>query len=107
MIDPELQHYLSGINQHLVDIKKNQKHGIWRSLFNGIFTAIGYAIGLAIVITILSFILRQTGYWDKFKQQAKDVGDIMDQIKNFKEPFGQTGERTIILPDGREVKISQ
>lgn len=107
MIEPELQHYLSGINQHLVEIKKNQKHGIWRSFFNGVFSAFGYAVGLAILITVVGFILRQTGYWDKFKQQAKDVGDILDQIKNLKEPFSQTGESTITLPDGRQVKVRQ
>ncbi len=105
MIEPELQNYLSGINQHLVDIKNKKHPGIWRSFFNGIFSAIGYAVGLAIVIAILGWILQKTGYLDKFKQQAKDVQDIISQVKDFRQPFNQAGESTIVLPDGRQVKV--
>lgn len=105
MIDPELQHYLSGINQHLVEIKKNQKVGIWRAFFNGVFGALGYAVGLAIVVGILGWVLKETGYLSKFRQQAKDLQEILNQLKDFRQPFSETGESVITLPDGREVKV--
>ncbi len=105
MIEPELQNYLSGINQHLVDIKKKKNPGVWRAFFNGIFSAIGYAVGLAIVIAVLGWVLKKTGYLDAFKQQAKDIQEIINQVKDLKQPFNQTGESTIVLPDGRVVKV--
>ncbi|MBL8029707.1 MAG: hypothetical protein JNN11_00460 [Candidatus Doudnabacteria bacterium] len=105
MIDPELQHYLSGINQHLGEIKKNQKVGVWRAFFNGVFGALGYAVGLAIVVGILGWILKETGYLGKFRQQARDFQSIINELKNLRQPFNETGESVITLPDGREVKV--
>ena len=118
MIDPELQSYLSGINQHLVEIKKNQKHGIWRSFFNGMLSAFGYLFGLAFVIVMIGWILNKTGTLPAFKEELRNFNAFITQARlmiNSSSPStGQSGQQgsgasgtTITLPNGQQVHINQ
>lgn len=118
MIDPELQSYLSGINQHLVEIKKNQKHGIWRSFFNGMFSAFGYLFGLAFVIVIIGWILNKTGTLPAFKEELRNFSSFINQARMFvnstqsaSQAGGQqgsgSGAAVITLPNGQQVRVSQ
>jgi len=110
MIDPELQRYLSGVNQHLTDIKNKKNPGIWRSFFNGIFSALGYVVGLALVIVLLAWVLNKTGLLPQFQAQVKDFQDFMGQAKKVMSA-GDTSQQnvqpgqTFTLPDGRKVKV--
>ncbi len=111
MIDPELQHYLSGINQNLTELKTKKTPGIWRSFFNGIFSALGYFIGLALVIVILGWIVNKTGLFASFKQQVDDFQDFMNQAKRVMTA-GESGQQNAnqvgniyTLPDGTKVQV--
>ncbi|HYV33471.1 MAG TPA: hypothetical protein VE973_01315, partial [Candidatus Limnocylindria bacterium] len=111
MIEPELQRYLSGINQHLTEIKAKKSPGIWRAFFNGVFSALGYVVGLALVVVILGWILNKTGLLPAFRAQVKDFQDFMGQAKKVmstgdsnQQTSPQAGD-TYTLPDGRKVKV--
>lgn len=111
MIEPELQHYLSGINQTLTEIKSKKTAGIWRSFFNGIFSAIGYFVGLAIVIVLLGWFVNKTGLFASFKQQVDDFQDFMNQAKRAmttgesnQQNANQVGN-IYTLPDGTKVQV--
>lgn len=114
MLDPELQHYLSGISQHLVDLKAKKGPGVIRSFFNGVFSALGYIVGLLLIILFLGWILNRLGLLDQFKQQLSTFTDLansakklipQDQNFNNLNPGANGGESTITLPDGRQVKV--
>lgn len=106
MIEPELQNYLSGINQNLTEIKNKKDPGIWRSFFNGIFSALGYFVGLALVITIVGFIAQKTGLLKNFQAQVKDFQETLREAKSYLNSSNSTQEGdTVVLPDGRKVKI--
>jgi hypothetical protein len=115
MIDPELQHYLSGINQHLVDIKKQQKQGIWRLFFNGMFSAFGYIVGLFVFVFVLGFILNKLGILPAWREQVKTFQSLIDKAQSVldagenmqgKNQSGiKAGEYT--LPDGTKIKVTQ
>ncbi len=115
MIDPDLQKQLETINANLVGIKDNKVPGIWRAFFNGIFSALGYFVGLAIVLLIGGWILNKIGVLPEVQKQAKSFQSMLDQAKNLlntnQNPNGQgsipTGETTITLPDGRQVKVNR
>lgn len=112
MIEPELQNYLSGINQNLTEIKNKKTPGIWRSFFNGMFTAFGYFVGFVLIIAIVGWILNKTGYLAEFRQQAKDFQTFMDQARkafNVGEGSGVSpnSTQTYILPDGTKVEVSK
>ncbi|MBI5530719.1 MAG: hypothetical protein HY918_04450 [Candidatus Doudnabacteria bacterium] len=115
MLDPELKNYLSGINLHLTEIKAKKSPGIWRSFFNGMFSALGYIVGLALVAVILGWFLNKLGLTAQFKQQLKDYQLFFNEAKRVMNIGGenqqsgtssqQAGDTTIILPDGRQVKV--
>jgi hypothetical protein len=99
MIEPELQHYLSGINQHLVEIKKNQKQGIWRSFFNGVFSAFGYIVGLFVFIFVLGFILNKLGILPAWKEQIKTFQTLIDKAQGVLE----AGESMPLFIQGKQL----
>jgi hypothetical protein len=106
MIEPELQNYLSGINQSLTEIKNKKHPGVWRSFFNGVFSALGYFVGLALVITIVGFIAQKTGLLKNFQTQAKEFQEILRDAKSYLNSGSSQQEGdTVTLPDGRKVKI--
>ena len=116
MLEPELQNYLSGINQSLTEMKNKKQQGIWRSFFNGMFSAVGYFVGLFLVVAIVGFILNKTGKLAVLQQQIKDFQSFMDQARKViggdSNNGNQQGSTTIIqngdtftLPDGRKVQI--
>ncbi len=115
MIEPELQNYLSGINQHLVEIKKNQKQSIWRSFFHGMFSAFGYVLGLFIFIFILGFILNKLGILPAWKEQIRTFQSLIDKAQGILETgesmqgngqsLPRSGEFT--LPDGTKFRVTQ
>ncbi len=115
MIEPELQHYLSGINQSLTEIKNKKQPGIWRSFFNGMFGAFGYLVGIALVIIIAGWILNKTGLLPQFQQQVKDFQSIIQGAKQLMAPpqnksqqgSGVKGSYQVTLPDGQVVNINQ
>lgn len=81
MIDPELQHYLSGINQNLTEIKTKKGPGIWRSFFNGVFGALGYLVGVALVVIILGWFMQKTGLLKPFQDQVNNFTDLVDTAR--------------------------
>ena len=81
MIDPELDKNLKEINNHLIEIKKRSKSGLWRAFFNGIFSALGYVVGIAIVVVILGWVLQKTGLLPAFKEQEKNFSELVDSAK--------------------------
>ena len=109
MLEPDLKTELEKLDSHLVDIKKNQGGGIWRAFFNGVFSALGYAAGLAIIVLVMSFVLQKTGLLEPFKKQISVFQDIINSAKDLttgaKEKMNKMENQTIILPDGREVKL--
>ncbi len=113
MLDPELQHYLSGINQHLVDIKNKRTPGIWRSFFHGVFTAWGYIVGFALFIVILGWFLNRIGVLPEFQKQVRDFQAFMSSAQKMISGEGGSQQQyntspdgsTITLPDGRKVKV--
>jgi hypothetical protein len=115
MLDPELQHYLSGINQHLVDIEKNQKQGIWRHFFKGMFSAFGYIVGLFLFVFILGFILNKLGILPAWREQVKTFQSLIDKAQSVLDAgenmqgMNQSGIKAgeYVLPDGRKVKIQE
>ena len=110
MLDPELKNYLSGINQHLVDLKNKKNPGIWRAFFNGIFAAVGYVVGIAVVVIILGWVLNKTGLLTAFKQELKDFQVFVEQAKKVisVEPSPEQGSgTTITLPDGQQIKVNR
>ena len=118
MLDPELQHYLSGINQNLTEIKTKKGPGIWRSFFNGVFSALGYFFGVAIVIVLLGWFLQRTGLLKPFQDQVKNFTSLVDAARkllpstdntNTTSPAPQKasgGQATVTLPDGRQVQVN-
>ena len=114
MMDPELQHYLSGINQHLVDIKNKRTPGIFRSFFHGMFTALGYIFGFALIILGLTWFLNRIGVLPAFQKQLRDFQTFVNTAQKTLsgEQSGQgTGQTelnvgsTFVLPNGQKVKI--
>ncbi len=81
MIDPELRHYLSGLNQNLTEIKNQKSPGIWRAFLNGMFSAFGYVVGLALMVAVLVWILNATGLLPEFKNQVKDFKTFMTKAE--------------------------
>jgi hypothetical protein len=113
MLEPELQNYLSGINQNLTEIKNKKHIGVWRSFFNGMFAAFGYFVGLAIIIAVVGFIAQKTGILKDIQTQAKDFQLFLDQAKKV-IGAGDSAQNSaqnlktgsvITLPDGRKVQI--
>lgn len=113
MLEPDLRNYLSGINQHLVEIKAKKNPGIWRAFFNGMFSALGYVAGIALVVVVLGWILNKTGLLPSFQQQVKDFQAFMGKAESMmstgdssQQNVKQQGN-TFILPDGRKVQVVQ
>jgi hypothetical protein len=111
MIEPELQNYLSGINQHLVAIKAKKTPGIWRAFFNGMFGAFGYLVGVILIVILLAFILNKTGYLAQYQQQWQKFQDFMSQAENTmntsqpQQGSGKPVGSIITLPDGTKVQV--
>jgi hypothetical protein len=113
MIEPELQNYLSGINQSLTEIKKRKKPGIWRAFFNGMFGAFGYLVGIIIVVLIVGWFLNKTGLIAPYQEQWQKFQNFMTQAESTMSAT-QSGEQgsapkgTIItLPNGQKVQVIQ
>ena len=117
MLEPELQNYLSGINQNLTEIKNKKNPGVWRSFFNGMFSALGYVVGLVIVIIILGFVLKKTGLLANFQEQVKDFQAFMndarkvmtagDSAQNSQQQGSVPAGTVITLPNGQKVQVMQ
>jgi hypothetical protein len=105
MIDPELEKTLKEINNNLIQIKKKTKNGIWHAFFHGMFSALGYVVGLAVVVVVLGWFLQKSGLLDSFKKQAANFQSLIDQAKKLTSPEKQGSGTTVVLPNGREVKI--
>jgi hypothetical protein len=108
MIDPEIQHYLSGINQNLTEIKAKKSPGIWRSFFNGMFSAFGYLVGVVLVIIIVGWFLQKTGLIKPFQEQWAKFQNFMAQAENTMsntQPAQQGNGSVYTLPDGSKVKV--
>lgn len=111
MIDPDLKTQLDQINLNLASIEKKKNPGVWRAFFNGMFGALGYIAGIAIIIVIIGWILQRTGQLAAFQAQVKDFSDVISQAKKLTTPADNTqpannrGESTVILPDGRQIKV--
>lgn len=111
MIEPELQRYLSGINQTLTEIKNKKPAGIWHSFFNGVFSAVGYFVGLTIVIVVLGWFVNKTGLFASFKRQVDEFQDFMNQAKRAMTA-GESSQQNAnevgniyTLPDGTKVQV--
>jgi len=119
MIEPELQNYLSGINQSLTEIKKKRQAGIWRSFFNGMFGAFGYLVGIILVVVIVGWFLQKTGLiapfqdqWKKFQNFMTQAEDTMSATQN--PSSSKQGSQSqvptgsiITLPNGQKVQVVQ
>ena len=108
-MDPELKTQLDQINESLTAIKKKTGQGIWRAFFHGLFSALGYVAGLALVLAALGWMLNKTGLLPAFKQQISAFQQIIDDAKQLtsgaKEKMNNPEGQTIVLPDGRKVKL--
>lgn len=118
MIEPELQNYLSGINQSLTEIKKKKQAGIWRSFFNGMFGAFGYLVGIILVVVIVGWFLQKTGLiapfqgqWQKFQNFMTDAENTLHSSQSPSQDAQQGTQApagTIItLPNGQKVQVVQ
>lgn len=120
MIDPDLKIQLDQINSNLIDIKNKKSGGVWGSFFKGVFSALGYVVGLALVIVILGWILQKTGLLKPFQEQINTFTELIDSAKKLissdnnssnnssnsaNQPANNGGESTVILPDGRQIKV--
>ncbi len=109
MLDPDLKTQLDQIDSHLVELKNKKGSGVWRAFFNGMFGALGYVAGLAIVLVILGWVLNKTGLLPAFKKQISSFQEIIDNAKQLttgaKEKLNNPQGQTIVLPDGREVRV--
>ena len=113
MIDPELQHYLSGINASLTELKNKKGPGVWRAFFNGMFSALGYIVGLAIVIVLLMWFLNKIGVLPQFQKQVRDFQSFMGSAQKMmnttdngtQQPNSAQKGYMITLPDGRKAEV--
>ena len=108
MIEPELQKYLSGFNQHLTELKAKKTPGIWRAFFNGMFSAFGYLVGVILVIFVVGWFLQKTGLIKPFQEQWAKFQNFMTQaentMSNTQTPQQSSGS-VYTLPDGSKVKV--
>jgi hypothetical protein len=118
MIEPELQNYLSGINQSLTEIKNKKQPGIWRAFFHGMFGAFGYLVGIVVVVVIVGWFLQKTGLiapfqvqWQKFQKFMTDAENTLNSSQSASQNTQQGTEApvgTIItLPNGQKVQVVQ
>jgi hypothetical protein len=114
MIEQELKAYLVEINQHLAVIRAKKNPGIWRAFFNGMFSALGYIAGLALIIVVFGWVLQKSGLLKPFQDQLKNFTQLIEGAKKLLPSDQNTsgtndtlnkGETTVILPDGRQVKV--